>query len=127
MLAEGLRKVRRHDEALGALGLGVARAQGHGQRYFDAEIHRVRAEILLDKDRDAVEEAEALFGQSLEVARRQEAKMFELRTATSLARLWQRQGKRDAARALRRLPLSGARRPPRVLSRLRAGMYAAFC
>jgi len=46
------------------------------------------------------EEAEALFGQSLEIARRQEAKTFELRAATSLARLWQRQGKRDAARAL---------------------------
>ena len=51
-------------------------------------------------DGNAVEEAEALFGQSLEIARRQEAKTFELRAATSLARLWQRQGKRDAARAL---------------------------
>ena len=51
-------------------------------------------------DGNAVEEAEALFGQSLEIARRQEAKTFELRAATSLARLWQRQGKRAAARAL---------------------------
>jgi predicted ATPase len=49
---------------------------------------------------DAVEEAEALFHQSLEIARRQEAKTFELRAATSLARLWQHQDKRDAARAL---------------------------
>jgi predicted ATPase len=48
----------------------------------------------------AAEEAEGLFGQALEIARRQEAKTFELRAATSLARLWQRQGKRDAARAL---------------------------
>ena len=39
-------------------------------------------------------------GQSLEIARRQAAKTFELRAATSLARLWQRQGKRDAAQAL---------------------------
>jgi predicted ATPase len=51
-------------------------------------------------DGNAALEAEALFGQSLEIARRQEAKTFELRTATSLARLWQRQGKRDAARDL---------------------------
>ncbi len=51
-------------------------------------------------DGNAVEEAEALLRQSLEVARRQEAKTFELRTATSLARLWRRQGKRDAARHL---------------------------
>ena len=47
-------------------------------------------------DGNAVEEAEALFNQSLEIARRQEAKTFELRAATSLARLWQRQGKCDA-------------------------------
>ena len=51
-------------------------------------------------DGNAAPEAEALFSQSLEIARRQEAKTFELRAATSLARLWQRQGKRDAARAL---------------------------
>lgn len=52
----------------------------------------------LDKDGNAVDEAEALFEQALEIARRQEAKTFELRAATSLARLWQRQ--RDAARDL---------------------------
>ena len=58
------------------------------------------AEILLDMDGNAVEEAEALFHKSLEMARRQEAKTFELRAATSLARLWRRQGKREAAQAL---------------------------
>jgi predicted ATPase len=100
LLADGLRKVGRQAEALGALELGVAQAEQQGQHYFNAELHRLRAEILLDMDGNAVEEAEALFHQSLEIARRQEAKTFELRAATSLARLWQRQGKRDAARAL---------------------------
>jgi predicted ATPase len=100
MLAEGLRRVRRHDDALGALALGFARAEQQGQHFYDAELHRLQAEILLDMDGNAVEEAEVLFGQSLEIARRQEAKTFELRAATSLARLWQRQGKRAAARAL---------------------------
>ena len=99
-LAEGFRKVRRPDDALGALGLGVARAEHQEKHCYDAELHRLRAEMLLDIDPNAVEEAEALFGQSLEIARRQEAKTFELRAATSLARLWQRQGKRDQARAL---------------------------
>jgi predicted ATPase len=99
-LAEGFRKVGRHDDALGALALGVAQAEQQGQHYYDAELQRLRAEILLDTDGNAIAEAEALFGQSLEIARRQEAKTFELRAATSLARLWQRQGKRDAARAL---------------------------
>jgi predicted ATPase len=50
-------------------------------------------------DRHAATEAEALFGQSLEIARRQEAKAFELRVATNLARLWQHQGKCATARA----------------------------
>jgi predicted ATPase len=99
-LASGLRKVGLHDDALGALALGVARAEQQGQHFYDAELHRLRAEILLDMDGNAVEEAEALFHQSLQIARRQEAKAFELRAATSLARLWQRQGKRDAAHAL---------------------------
>jgi hypothetical protein len=45
-------------------------------------------------------EAEALFRRALDIARAQEAKPFELRGATSLARLWQRQGKRAEARAL---------------------------
>ncbi len=99
-LAECLWKVGRHDDALGALGGGVALAEQQGQHFYDAELHRLRAEILLAKDGNAAPEAETLFGQSLEIARRQEAKTFELRAATSLARLWQRQGKRDAARAL---------------------------
>jgi predicted ATPase len=100
VLAGCLRKVERHDEALGALGLGLAQAEQQGEHWYDAELHRLRAEILPDTDSNAVEEAEALFSQSLEIARRQEAKAFELRAATSLARLSQRQGKRDAARAL---------------------------
>ncbi len=100
VLADALRKIGRHDEALRALGLGVARAEQQGEHFYDAELHRLRAEILLDTDGTAVEEAEALFHHSLEIARRQEAKTFELRAATSLARLWQRQGNHDAARAL---------------------------
>ena len=82
MLAEGFRKAGRHDDALGALGRGVARAEKQGQHFYDAELHRLRAEILLDTDGNAAPEAEALFGQSLEIARRQEAKTFELRAAS---------------------------------------------
>jgi tetratricopeptide (TPR) repeat protein len=100
MLADGLRRVGRHPEALGALALGVTQAEQQGQHFYDAELHRLRAEILLDTDGNAIAEAEALFGQSLEIARRQEAKTFELRAATSLARLWHRLGKPTAARDL---------------------------
>jgi predicted ATPase len=100
LLADGLRKVGNYDAALNALGLGIAQAEGQGQHYYDAELRRLRAQILLDTNGDAIEEAEALCGQSLQVARQQEAKSFELRAATVLARRWQCEGKRDAAREL---------------------------
>ncbi len=100
MLAAGLRKVGRYDDALDALGLGVARAEGQGQHFYDAELHRLQAEILIGMGGKAAEDAELLLTQSLEIARRQDAKTFELRAATNLARLWQRQGKREQARAL---------------------------
>src|SRR5262249_21137787 len=100
ILAQGLRKVARHDDALGALAFGIAKAEQEGEHWYDAELHRLRAEILLDMDSNSVDEAEPLFGQALEIARRQEAKTFELRAATSLARLWREQGKRAEARDL---------------------------
>ena len=100
LLAEATWRVGRYDHALGALGLGVARAEETGQRFWDAELHRLRAQILLDKDDGAGEQAEALFRRSLEIARDQEAKSLELRTATSYARLLAKRGQRDEARDL---------------------------
>ena len=100
LLAEAIWRVGRYDHALGALGLGVARAEETGQRFWDAELHRLRAQILLDKDDGAGEQAEALFRRSLEIARDQEAKSLELRTATSYARLLAKRGQRDEARDL---------------------------
>ena len=85
---------------MGVLRLGIAQTEQQEMHFYDAELHRLRAEILLDMDGNAVEEAEALFGQALEIARRQEAKTFELRATTSLARLWRDQRKRAAARDL---------------------------
>jgi len=58
------------------------------------------AEILLDQGGGPPEEAENLLLRALEIARQQETKRFELRTATSLARLWRDQGRRHEARAL---------------------------
>jgi class 3 adenylate cyclase/predicted ATPase len=99
-LAEGLRKVGRRDDALGILRLANAKAEGDGPHFYDAELRRLQAEILIDTDGVPVEEVEPLFGEALDIARRQEAKTFELRAATSLARLGQRRGKRAEARAL---------------------------
>ncbi len=98
MLAEAFWKVGRHDDALDALGLGVARAQETGAHHFDAEHHRLRAEILLQQGGD--DDAERCLRRALEIAREREEKSHELRAATSLGRLLRDQGRRDEARAL---------------------------
>ena|SRR5215211_8049962 len=63
-------------------------------------LHRLKGELLLQQDAGSGDEAETCFCQALDVARCQQAKSLELRAAMSLARLWQRQGKRDEARQL---------------------------
>ena len=63
--------------------------------YLEAEIHRVRGELLLE--RVAAGDAEASLRRSIEIARRQKAKSLELRTVMVLAQLWQQQGQRQAA------------------------------
>ena len=77
--------------------MGLFRAQEQGQHYHDAELHRLQGEILLDQDGGAIEEAQALLRNAIEIARGQEAKTFELRAATSLGRLLREQGQGDEA------------------------------
>jgi predicted ATPase len=64
------------------------------------EAYRLQGELLLRQTVPDAAQAEACFQQALAIARRQQAKSWELRAATSLARLWQRQGQRAAAREL---------------------------
>jgi class 3 adenylate cyclase/predicted ATPase len=71
-----------------------------------AEAYRLQGELLQRQDVPDVAQAEVCFQQALAIARRQQAKSWELRAATSLARLWQRQGKRTEARA-RLAPIYG--------------------
>jgi predicted ATPase len=61
---------------------------------------RLKGEAVLGLDGHDEADAEALFREAIETARGQQAKSWELRAATSLARLWQRQGKRREAREL---------------------------
>jgi DNA-binding winged helix-turn-helix (wHTH) protein/tetratricopeptide (TPR) repeat protein len=80
----------------------LALVQTTGERWYEAELHRLHGELTLAQaggpGREA--EAEACFHTALEIARRQQARSWELRTAMSLARLWQGQGKPEAARQL---------------------------
>ena len=72
----------------------------HEERWWEAEIYRLRGVLLLRQPGTPQEEAEACLQQALDIARRQEAKSLELRAAMSLSRLWQQQGKQAEARAL---------------------------
>jgi predicted ATPase len=65
-----------------------------------AEAYRLQGELLLRQATPDAAQAEACFQQALAVARRQQAKSWELRAAMSLSRLWQQQGKQAEARAL---------------------------
>jgi predicted ATPase len=63
-------------------------------------LYRLKGALLLQLTIPDIHQAEVCFQQALDVARRQQAKALELRAAMSLSRLWQRQGKWDAARKL---------------------------
>jgi predicted ATPase len=74
-------------------------------RLWEAEVHRLRGALLLARPGQIpadtrVEEAAACFEQALTLARQRQARAWELRAVTSLARLWRQQGQREAARAL---------------------------
>jgi predicted ATPase len=102
-LAEVYGQVGQTEAGLTTLAEALAVAHKTGGRYWEAELHRLRGELLLNAEcgvRNAELTAEECFQQALEIARQQQAKSLELRAAISLGRLWQRQGKRDAARQL---------------------------
>jgi predicted ATPase len=78
----------------------LALTEKSGVRWFEAELHRKRSELLRTGHPGAEAEAEAGFRRAIAIARRQDAKLWELRAANSLARLWRDQGKRDEACSL---------------------------
>ena len=97
-LADTLTRQGEHGAALAAARDGLSTAEKTGHRQWEAELHRLEGVSLLglnrlDEGRSAIEEA-------LRVARRQQAKSYELRAATSLARLWGEQGRRTEAHEL---------------------------
>jgi predicted ATPase len=72
----------------------------HGEDRDTASVYRVKGELLLRQAVPDTLAAEACFQQALAIARRQQARSWELRAAISLARLWQQQGQQGDARAL---------------------------
>jgi len=87
-------------DGLQALAEAHTLVEQHEERWWEAEVYRLRGVLLLQQTVTQQVEAETCFQRALDVARRQEAKSLELRAAMSLARLWQQQGKRTAAHDL---------------------------
>jgi tetratricopeptide (TPR) repeat protein len=96
-MAQAYGRAGRAEEGLPLLDEALAMARRNSERYYEAEIHRLRGELLLLQGMEEAE-AEASFTEGIEVARRLSARMWELRATVSLCRLWQRQGKRRKAR-----------------------------
>jgi predicted ATPase len=97
MLAEVCDHLDHTEDGLQALAEAHTLVEQQEERYWEAEICRLRGVLLLRQPGTPQAEAEACFQQALDVARRQEAKSLELRAAMSLSRLWQQQGKRQEA------------------------------
>jgi predicted ATPase len=93
LLAEAYRQ---HQQSSAGLDT-VAEAIAISRPFFEPELYRLQGELLLMQSCENQGEVEACFDHALDLARRQQAKSWELRTATSLARLWQQQGKRRDA------------------------------
>lgn len=112
LLAETCGKAGETEEGLNVLAEALAQADNRGEHFYEAELHRLKGELLLESQvqgpksqasgprllaSDPQSAAEACFRQAIDIARRQSAKSLELRASTSLARLLHRQGKNAEA------------------------------
>jgi predicted ATPase len=100
LLAEACGRAGQVEEGLATVSKALAAVEKTGERCWGAELYRLQGELLVRQPAHREQEAEACFHQALAVARRQQAKSWELRAAMSLSHLWQRQGQRAAAREL---------------------------
>jgi class 3 adenylate cyclase len=100
LLADALRREGRSSATISALTEGLSTAARRGDHWVDAELRRFHGELLLQGNKPDPVQAERELRTAIDVAREQSAKLFELRAATSLARLWSGQGRRAEARDL---------------------------
>ena len=88
------------DDAARCIGEAITAVNTTGETWCEAEVYRMAGEIALLSPEPDIAKAEEYFDRALEVARKQQAKSWELRAAMSIARLWRDQGKRQQAREL---------------------------
>ena len=99
-LARAYAELGHFDEAWGSIREATTTVETTKERWFEAEIYRVAAEVALKSPQPDTAKSEAYFARALSVARQQQAKSWELRAAMSMARLWRDQGKRKEAHDL---------------------------
>jgi predicted ATPase len=96
LLAEAYGEAERAEEGLNVLREAFSFVDKKSERWWEAELYRLRGELLL-KLNDTGPESEEILRKAIEIARRQSAKSLELRAVTSLCRLLQKQGKKEEA------------------------------
>jgi predicted ATPase len=96
-LGDAYTRSARFEDARKALNEALEVAEKNDNRCHEAELHRLKGELLLAESPEQVPAAEGAFRRSIETAQVQGSKGWELRATISLARLWQRQGRRDDA------------------------------
>jgi predicted ATPase len=96
--AEACAKMGRIDEGLALLAEALDFVERTDERHHEAEIHRLRGELHLLQGDEA--EAEASYRAAIDVARKQQAKSWELRATLNLCRLLQQEGRREEARQM---------------------------
>jgi len=98
LLAEVYGQSNQSEEGLDTLAQALHLIEQTGEHKWEAELHRLKGELL--RSRAKTDQAEACFSEAIAIARRQQAKSFELRAAMSLSRLWKQRGKHSEARGL---------------------------
>jgi class 3 adenylate cyclase/predicted ATPase len=121
LLTEAYGKIGQAEEGLSMLAEALALAHKNWERWYEAELYRLKGTLTLEArgwrldtsssspqasslkppvSGEALQEAEGYFLKAIEIAQKQQAKSLELRATTSLARLWQQQGKHHEAHSL---------------------------
>ena len=100
LLADIYLRHNRIDEGLATIEEAQTLAVAGGERFWHAELLRLKGELLLGQSDPSVQAAEQCFCEALKIAQDQHAKMLELRAATSLARLWRKLNKSDEAKRI---------------------------
>ena len=100
LLAEAQGLAGQVDDGLSSLEEALGWVERNDERLYEAEVHRLKGELLLTRDTPEAPQAERCFQQALTVSRKQHAKSWELRAAMSMARMWLQQNRIEEARAL---------------------------